>query len=95
VLVLAGYSAGGIVAAVALRRPDLVRRLVLISTAPSHDGWLFSPDPTAEMPAQIVDAYAEVSPDGRDHFPVVQAKFAHAATTQQSLVPTGISSPPW
>jgi pimeloyl-ACP methyl ester carboxylesterase len=91
---LAGYSAGGVVAAaVALRRPDLVRRLVLISTALSHDGWLLRPDPTAEMPAQIVDAYAEVSPDGREHFPVVQAKFANAAASQQALVPAGINCP--
>jgi pimeloyl-ACP methyl ester carboxylesterase len=91
---LAGYSAGGVVAAaVALKRSDLVRKLVLISTAMSNDGWAFLPDANAEMPPQIVDAYAEVSPDGRAHFPVVQAKFAQAAAEQRALEPSGISSP--
>jgi pimeloyl-ACP methyl ester carboxylesterase len=83
---LVGYSAGGVVAAmVSLRRPDLVRRLGLVSTAVSADGWLFQPRAGAEMPAPIVDAYAEVSPDGRDHFPTVLAKFAEAAARQASL----------
>jgi pimeloyl-ACP methyl ester carboxylesterase len=91
---LLGYSAGGVVAAaVAIQRPDLVRKLVLMSTATCPDGWLFTPQEDGEMPAQIVDAYAEVSPDGREHFPVVQAKFAKAAATQQTLEPAGITSP--
>lgn len=77
---LAGYSAGGVVAlAVARERPDLVRRLVLISTAADREGWVFLPQPGGELPPELVDRYAEVSPDGRDHLPVVVEKFAKAA----------------
>lgn len=73
---LAGYSSGAFFAlAVALRRPDLVRKLVLVSTAYDKDGWLVLPEPGGEMPPELVDRYAEVSPDGRDHFPVVARKF--------------------
>ncbi|RKN20858.1 alpha/beta fold hydrolase [Micromonospora musae] len=80
---LVGYSAGGTVALrVAMRRPDLVERLVLISTAYDLDGLIFKPTTGGEMPTEIVDAYAEVSPDGRDHFPVVVGKIAHAAATE-------------
>jgi pimeloyl-ACP methyl ester carboxylesterase len=79
---LVGYSAGGTVALwVAMRRPDLVERLVLISTGYDPDGLIFKPDAGGEMPAEIVDAYAEVSPDGRDHFPVVVGKIADAVAT--------------
>lgn len=88
---LAGYSDGAVVALLtALRRPDLVERLVLISGVFDPSGWLFAPepapdddgDPLAGMPAEVVDAYAEVSPDGRDHFPVVAAKIMALATEE-------------
>ncbi|MEV0661746.1 alpha/beta fold hydrolase [Actinomadura luteofluorescens] len=85
---LVGYSAGGTVALwVAMRRPDLVERLVLISTAYDLDGLIFKPSADGEMPAELVDAYAEVSPDGRDHFAVVIGKIAHAAATEPSPDP--------
>jgi pimeloyl-ACP methyl ester carboxylesterase len=91
---LAGYSAGGVVAAsVALRRPDLVGKLVLISTAMSREGWMFLPEEGGEMPAQIVDAYAEVSPDGREHFPVVMAKVIRGEGEPEPLEPAKISNP--
>ncbi|MEU5694468.1 alpha/beta hydrolase [Actinosynnema sp. NPDC020468] len=77
---LLGYSAGGVVALdVAARRPDLVRRLVVLSSASSGAGWLFLPEPGGELPAVMADRYAEVSPDGRDHLQVVVDKFARAA----------------
>jgi pimeloyl-ACP methyl ester carboxylesterase len=77
---LAGYSIGATVALlVAMRRPDLVRRLALISAGFHHTGWIMAPAAGAEMPEQVVAAYAEVSPDGRDHFPVVVAKVVEAA----------------
>ncbi|MEU6645402.1 alpha/beta hydrolase [Saccharomonospora sp. NPDC046836] len=69
---LAGYSAGAAVAlAVALRRPDLVERLVLISGAFHAEGMLFTPTAGGTLPPEVVQAYAEVSPDGVEHLPVV------------------------
>jgi pimeloyl-ACP methyl ester carboxylesterase len=85
---LVGYSAGGTVALwVAMHRPDLVERLVLISAVYDVDGLIFKPQTGGEMPAAIVDDYAEVSPDGRDHLPVVIGKIVHAAATQPGLSP--------
>ncbi|MDG4825027.1 alpha/beta hydrolase [Asanoa sp. WMMD1127] len=82
---LVGYSAGGAVALrVAMHRADLVERLVLISTAYDVDGLIFKPQAGGELPAEVVDAYAEVSPDGRDHFPVVTEKIVRAAATEPS-----------
>ncbi|MEU1527451.1 alpha/beta hydrolase [Nocardia rhamnosiphila] len=88
---LVGYSVGGTVALwVAMRRPDLVERLVLISAAYDLDGLIFKPSADGEMPIEIVDAYAEVSPDGRDHFPVVVDKIVYAAATEPSPDPTDL-----
>ncbi|MFI0480370.1 alpha/beta fold hydrolase [Actinomadura sp. 9N215] len=88
---LVGYSAGGSVALrVAMRRPDLVERLVLVSTAYDLDGLIFKPSAGGTMPAQIVDAYAEVSPDGRDHFPVVLEKIVDAVATEPSPDPADL-----
>jgi pimeloyl-ACP methyl ester carboxylesterase len=85
---LVGYSAGGTVALrVAMRRPDLVERLVLISAAYDVDGLVFKPTAGGDVPAEIVDAYAEVSPDGRDHFPIVIGKIVDAAETEPSPAP--------
>jgi pimeloyl-ACP methyl ester carboxylesterase len=90
---LVGYSAGGTVALrVAMRRPDLVERLVLISTAYDVDGLIFKPSAGGEMPAELVDAYAEVSPDGRDHFSVVVGKIVHAAATEPSPGPSELGA---
>lgn len=86
---LVGYSAGGTVALlVAMRRPDLVERLVLISAAYDLDGMIYKPSADGEPPAPVVDAYAEVSPDGRDHFPVVLRKIVDAVETEPPLDPS-------
>src|SRR3954469_11903994 len=88
---LVGYSAGGTVALwVAMRRPDLVERLVLISAVYDLDGLIFKPSADGEMPAEIVDAYAEVSPDGREHFPVVVGKIVRAASTEPGRSPVDL-----
>jgi pimeloyl-ACP methyl ester carboxylesterase len=85
---LVGYSAGAIVALwVALRRPDLVDRLVLISGAFHPDGMIVRPSADGAPPAPLVAAYAEVSPDGADHFAVVAGKVARAAEEQRGLAP--------
>ena len=78
---LVGWSDGGIIALlVALRRPDLVRSLVLVGTNYHYDGTM--PTGTDDGPPRFIRArYAERSPDGDDHFPVVMKKsFAMFAT---------------
>lgn len=90
---VARYSTGGFVGlAVALRRPDLVRKLVLLNTGYAKEGWMFLPEPEGEFPAVVVDAYAEVSPDGRDHFPEVVRKFA-SMEAGQDLDPAALTQP--
>ncbi|KJS54446.1 alpha/beta hydrolase [Streptomyces rubellomurinus subsp. indigoferus] len=78
---LVGWSAGGTVAIrLALRRPDLVRKLVILSSGVSRDG---ATDADAAMVHEGAEALAEMfrpqyeplSPDGPEHFPVVFAKW--------------------
>jgi pimeloyl-ACP methyl ester carboxylesterase len=74
---LAGFSDGAMVAIhVALQRPDLVRRLVLIGQYANPDGCppfytelmeQFTPDTFPPMFRQMYDS---LSPDGPEHFPV-------------------------
>ncbi|HET6865560.1 MAG TPA: alpha/beta hydrolase [Solirubrobacteraceae bacterium] len=75
---LAGCSDGAIVALlVALRRPDLIRKLVFIAGVFHRDGWepgVIDPDNTP--PEFLERLYGELSPDGPDHYPVVVAKLA-------------------
>lgn len=77
---LVGRSDGAVVALLtALRRPDLVHRLVLISKFYNSTGrtpntgferWLYSD----EAKAFLRQGYDPVSPDGPEHFEVVYAK---------------------
>ncbi|MEX5300254.1 alpha/beta fold hydrolase [Kocuria sp. CPCC 205292] len=94
---LLGFSDGAVVAlTVALRRPDLVRDLVLAGGVYHHDGW----EPgvlaeEAEAPEFMADAYAEVSPDGRGHYGEVVAKLrrmhaAEPAFTDADLADLGL-----
>ncbi|WP_066583883.1 hypothetical protein [Cellulomonas timonensis] len=75
---LLGYSDGAVVALeVARRRPDLVRDVVLVAGVFRRDGWEPGVLEEAEtVVAPMADAYAEVSPDGREHFAVMMAKSA-------------------
>jgi len=85
---IVGWSDGAIVGAlVALRRPELVRKLVLI-------GQNFTPEGEDPHARELLDAweaapppflhevYDEVSPDGAAHFPVVLEKLMHAWRTE-------------
>jgi pimeloyl-ACP methyl ester carboxylesterase len=84
---LVGHSDGANVALlVALARPDLVDRLVLISGNFHYDGLVPDLD-LNELAANdyLADAYGQMSPDGRDHFPVVAAKIFAMATTEPTL----------
>jgi pimeloyl-ACP methyl ester carboxylesterase len=73
-----GCSDGGCVALLtALRHPGLVRRLVDVSGVFHHDGWLPGVlDFSADDEAFFAAGYAELSPDGPEHYPVVAAKLA-------------------
>ena len=78
---LAGWSDGALVALlIALRRPGLVRKLVLIdqfvTLGGARPGYLplmrsFSAE---QAPPFLVDLYGALSPDGAEHFPVVFGK---------------------
>ena len=83
---LVGWSDGGIVAMlVALRRPDLVDRLVLIG-ANFHFEGIHALDPAdLAPPPMMLEAYARRSPDGADHFSVVAQKAMALFTTEPTL----------
>lgn len=84
---LVGCSGGAIVALlVALRRPDLARRVILISGVFHRDGWTPAAiDPEAEPHQALAQGYAQLSPDGPDHYPVVYAKLARMSWAQPTL----------
>jgi pimeloyl-ACP methyl ester carboxylesterase len=79
---LVGWSDGGIVSLLlALRRPDLVRSLVLIGTNYHFNGMVPTNPGDGDVPEMLRARYAERSPDGADHFAVVLKKsFAMFAT---------------
>jgi pimeloyl-ACP methyl ester carboxylesterase len=87
---LVGWSDGGNVALhVALRRPDLVRKLVVIGSNFHHDGTIPAlledmggDEPGADM---LRDMYQAVCPDGPEHWPVVRAKLLDMWRTSPTL----------
>ncbi len=90
---LVGYSAGATVALkVAILRPDLVEKLVLISGTFDRDGMILQPTANMEPPPPLVSAYSEVSPDGVEHFPVVIAKIARSVAEEPGLAPAELST---
>ena len=84
---LVGWSDGGIIGLlVALRRPDLIDRLVLIGTNFHYDGVLpVDLDPNSPFAARIAQSYGERSPDGIEHFGEVFGKFIAMSTTEPTL----------
>jgi pimeloyl-ACP methyl ester carboxylesterase len=89
---LVGHSAGANVALlVALRRPDLARHLVLISGVFHRDGWIPTAiDPDLEPHEALARGYAELSPDGAEHFPVVASKLKRMDFEEPTLLASGL-----
>jgi pimeloyl-ACP methyl ester carboxylesterase len=84
---LVGCSDGATVALLAaLLRPDLTRRLVLVAGVFHHEGWASGvvdlDDDSAEF---LASGYAELSPDGPEHFAVVAAKMARMHAEEPTL----------
>ena len=90
---LVGCSAGASVALlVALRRPDLARRVVLICGVFHRDGWVPEAiDPDASPPEVLARGYAELSLDGPDHYAVVSAKLARMNWEEPTLAASDLS----
>lgn len=94
---LVGFSDGATTALhVALRRPDVVRRLVMISGQYHADGLLagllpphFADDPAAAATtmasSRLARRHAEVSPDGPEHFVVAAEKVLRMSVTEPRL----------
>jgi pimeloyl-ACP methyl ester carboxylesterase len=97
---LVGYSDGAITALhVALARPDLVRRMVLISGQFHQSGLLpaffHGPNAVAELQASpLGEMYAAESPDGSEHFPVVAGKIVENALTGPTLAAEQLAGVP-
>ncbi len=69
-----GMSDGSVVALmVAKKRPDLVERLVCVAGVFHHEAWWDAIQPM-ELPDFLINSYAGISPDGKDHYPIVHQK---------------------
>jgi pimeloyl-ACP methyl ester carboxylesterase len=93
---LVGHSDGANVALlVALARPDLADRLILISGNFHHDGLLSALD-VEELAGNesLSKAYGQVSPDGREHFPAVVAKIARMIASAPTLTADDLGQVP-
>ena len=91
---LVAHSDGSLVALlVAMQRPDLVHRLVLISGGFDKSGEA-APDVEFDTDAVVQflgGAYGEVSPDGEAHFPVVVGKIAEMSRNEPHLDPADLT----
>lgn len=86
---LLGMSDGAIVALmVALKRPDLVERLICVAGVFNNDGWAEGViDSTDEPPEFLVASYKKFSPDGVEHMPVVLKKLNEMHSNGPKLTP--------
>jgi pimeloyl-ACP methyl ester carboxylesterase len=91
-----GVSDGAIVALlVALRRPDLVTQLVFVAGVFHHDGWWPQAiDPNSEPPTFLEESYAELSPDGADHYRTVVEKLVRMHQIEPTLTVEDLAAIP-
>jgi pimeloyl-ACP methyl ester carboxylesterase len=94
---LVGHSDGAFVAMlVAMQRPELVKRLVMISGGFNKSGEAL-PDAewnVDELVNYLGPAYGEVSPDGVGHFRVMATKVGEMAATEPNLQASDLASVP-
>ncbi|MGN9909710.1 alpha/beta fold hydrolase [Phytohabitans sp. LJ34] len=94
---LVGHSNGAFTALlVAMRRPELVKRLVLMSCGFSKKGEVVQ---DAEWDVDTIaaflgPAYGEVSPDGIDHFKVVATKIGEMSAVEPHLEAAELAAVP-
>jgi pimeloyl-ACP methyl ester carboxylesterase len=93
---LVGHSDGAPVGLlVALRRPDLVRRLVFASGVFHHDGWAPGAiDLDEETTAFFTDYHGAVSPDGPGHFEVLAEKLHRMHSEEPTLTVADLAGYP-
>ena len=90
---LVGWSDGGTVGLlVAIARPDLVRKLVVIGTSfeargvtPETQEFFATLGPDSPELTMFREPYEAVSPDGPGHWPIAFAKFKEMAATQPQI----------
>lgn len=69
-----------------------VRKLVFIAGVFHHDGWAPGVlDPDQEPPEFVRRLYAELSPDGPEHYPVLVAKLAEMHAREPTLTADELS----
>ena len=94
---LVGHSDGAFTAMlVAMQRPELVNRLVLISGGFNKSG---EAGPEMEWDVSAITqflgpTYGEVSPDGEEHFPVVATKIGEMAAKEPDLQASELAAVP-
>ncbi|GAA4889687.1 alpha/beta fold hydrolase [Actinomycetospora straminea] len=93
---LVGHSTGGFLALlVALRRPDLVPRLVVSASVFHHDAWAPGVlDLDEETTAFFAGYHAEVSPDDPEHFGVFAAKMDRLHRSEPALAVDDLAAYP-
>jgi pimeloyl-ACP methyl ester carboxylesterase len=94
---LVGHSDGGDVGLlVAMRRPDLVQRLVMIGSNFHHAGLLPIGELTRDDPSGVYEMFAtmygECSPDGREHFDEFLAKTYTMWASEPALTPADLAT---
>jgi pimeloyl-ACP methyl ester carboxylesterase len=90
---LVGWSDGGIVALlVALRRPDLVNKLVAIGANYHFDGTMpVEMEEESPVSQELGNAYIQRSPDGAAHLDVVMSKSFRMFRTEPTLTTADIA----